>query len=71
MASLKDYPETPLINQTAINEADEDKALVQIVNIGVRRNATADEIAGIVEILGLGEALERLRKDVEIREDRN
>lgn len=67
MATMYDYPETPLTSNTRSSQEDEDKALAQIVNIGVRNNATAEELAGVIEVLGLSDALERLRKGVGIK----
>lgn len=67
MATMYDFPETPLNATTMVSDEDEDKALVHIVNIGARNNATAEELAAIIEVLGLSAALDRLRKDVEMR----
>ena len=66
MATMYDYPETPLTTNTRSSRAEEDKALEHVVNIGARNDATVEEIRSVIEILGLTDALDRVRKDIEI-----
>lgn len=46
--------------------AEEDAALAQVTDVALRNNATAEELGRVIKMLGLAEALDRLRKDVKM-----